>query len=160
MTGKDGMDESTMIGIDDGIVLLVEDDFLPAQAFVRALKIHGMDTFVVHAHDGIEALDYLFGRGDYAGRDTNVMPRLVVLDLNMPRMDGLDTLRRIRADERTRLLPVVMCSSSDRPQDIVDAYRLGANGYVDKFADMPFPEQVKVIADYWLVVNKPCPAAH
>jgi two-component system, response regulator len=138
--------------------LLVEDNALSARNFERALRIHGIDNKLVHVHDGIEALDYLFGNGSHAGRDTTMMPRLVVMDLNMPRMDGLETLRHIRADERTRILPVVMFSSSIFPRDIVEAYRLGANGYVEKISDVPFPEQVRSIADYWLVINKPCPA--
>jgi CheY-like chemotaxis protein len=86
-----------------------------------------------------------------------VKPRLILLDLNMPRMDGLETLQRLRADERTKLLPIVMLTASDNSTDQAEAYRLGVNGYVDKLSNVPFPEMVKRIADYWLGLNEPAP---
>lgn len=119
-------------------ILLVEDRPKNADLFVRALRMSGVENEVVVARDGVEALDFLFGHGGYAGRDTAIAPRLVVLDMHMP---------RIRADERTALLPVVMFSSSDLPQDVMEAYRLGANSYVDKVGqDVPYPELVRLIS--------------
>lgn len=133
--------------MNSGFILLVEDRPKNAGLFVRALRMSGVENEVVVARDGVEALDFLFGHGGYAGRDTAIAPRLVVLDMHMPRMDGLETLRRIWADERTALLPVVMFSSSDLPQDVMEAYRLGANSYVDKVGqDVPYPELVRLIS--------------
>ena len=99
----------------------------------------------------------MFGREDHADRDVGVKPRLILLDLNMPRMGGLETLRRLRADERTKLLPIIMLTASDNSGDRAEAYRLGINGYVDKLSNVPFPEMVKRIADYWLGLNEPAP---
>lgn len=142
--------------MNSGFILLVEDRPQNAVLFVRALRMSGVENKVVVVRDGVEALDFLFGRGGYAGRDTAISPRLVVLDMHMPRMDGLETLRRIRADERTTLLPVVMFSSSDLPQDVMEAYRLGANSYVDKVGQaVPYPELVRLISRYWITVNEP-----
>lgn len=127
-----------------------------AALFTRVLKIQGITNEVVVAGDGAEALDYLFGTGIYAERDTRKLPHLIVLDMHMPRMDGLETLRRLRADRRTGTVPVVMFSSSNEPQDILEAYRLGANSYVDKVSpNLPYPELVGLIARYWLLVNEP-----
>jgi two-component system, response regulator len=99
----------------------------------------------------------LFARNGHTDRDVGVKPRLILLDLKMPRMDGLETLRRLRADERTEVLPVVMLTATDDPGDRAEAYRLGVNGYVDKISDVPFPDMVKRIADYWLGLNEPAP---
>jgi two-component system, response regulator len=137
-----------------GTILLVDDDHRLAALFVDMLRVAGIENQVAIVHDGVEALEYLFGDGEYAGRDASVMPRLVVLDMNMPRMNGLETLRRIRADERTKYLPVVMYSSSNLPQDLREAYDCGANGYVDKASEMPFPELVSLMARYWLFSNQ------
>ena len=140
--------------MDNGFILFVDDIPRNAHLFKGTLRMHGFDYEVVTVSDGIEALDFLFGRGDYAGRDVSVLPRLILLDLNMPRMDGFETLRRIRADDRTQLLPVVIWSSSDHPQDKAEAYRLGANGYMAQISDVPYPEMVRRIALYWLEVNE------
>jgi CheY-like chemotaxis protein len=143
--------------VDDAIILFVDDKPLNADVFAQALRMFGYSNEVVTAGDGIEALDYLFARSDHVGRDTSMKPRLILLDLSMPRMDGLETLRRLREDERTKLLPIVMLTATDNSQDKAEAYRLGINGYVDKISDLPFPEVVKRIADYWLGLNEPAP---
>ena len=143
--------------MDDALVLFVDDKPLNAELFVRLLRMHGYDAEVVTAEDGIEALDFLFARNGHAGQDVGVKPRLILLDLNMPRMDGLETLRRLRQDERTKLLPVVMLTAANRSADQAEAYRLGVNGYVDKLSEVPYHEMVKRIADYWLGLNEPAP---
>ena len=143
--------------MEDAIILFVDDKPWNADHFARVLRRFGYSNEVVPAGDGIEALNYLFARGDHVGRDTGVKPRLIVLDLNMPRMDGLETLRRLREDERTKLLPVVMLTATDDAGDRAEAYRLGVNGYVDKISGVPFPDMVRRIADYWLGLNEPAP---
>jgi two-component system, response regulator len=143
--------------VDDAFILFVDDKPQNADLFTIILRSHGFSNVVVPVGDGIEALDFLFCRGDYAGRDVGVVPRLIVLDLNMPRMDGLETLRQLRDDKRTKLLPVVILTLSDHPRDKTEAYRLGANGYVDQVSDVPFPEAVRRIASYWLEVNQVAP---
>ncbi|HEU4494213.1 MAG TPA: response regulator [Rubrobacteraceae bacterium] len=144
--------------MEGALVLFVDDRPVNAELFSVLLRKLGYTNEIVTAGDGIEALDFLLGRGDHASRDVSVKPRLILLDLNMPRMDGLETLRRLRADERTKLLPIVMLTASDNSTDQAEAYRLGVNGYVDKLSDVPFPEMVKRIADYWLGLNEPAPA--
>jgi CheY-like chemotaxis protein len=143
--------------VEGALVLFVDDKPVNAELFSMLLRKHGYINEIVTAGDGIEALDFLLGRGDHASRDVSVKPRLILLDLNMPRMDGLETLRRLRADERTKLLPIVMLTASDNSTDQSEAYRLGVNGYVDKLSEVPFPEMVRRIADYWLGLNEPAP---
>ena len=143
--------------MDDALILFVDDKPWNADLFAGVLRNHGYTNEIVTVGDGIEALDFLFARGSYAGRDVSIKPRLILLDLNMPRMGGLETLRRLRADERTKLLPIVMLTASDDSGDKAEAYRLGINGYVDKVSNVPFPEMVKRIADYWLGLNEPAP---
>jgi two-component system, response regulator len=139
-------------------VLIVDDNPQNVDLFKAALRSIGHACEVAIAHDGQEALDWLFSDKDHAERDTSVTPCLILLDLNMPGMNGLPCLRRLRADQRTELLPVVIFTNSDLAQDRIDAYRAGANGYVDKMSlDLPFPEMVKRITDYWLEVNHPPP---
>src|SRR3712207_4836254 len=116
----------------DKVILLVEDNPDDELLTLRALRKNDITGEVVVARDGVEALDYLFGKGEYAGRDTSVMPQLILLDLKLPKIDGLEVLRRLRSDERTRLLPVVILTSSREQQDMVDGYGLGANSYVRK----------------------------
>jgi CheY-like chemotaxis protein len=107
------------------------------------------------AQDGVEALDYLFGTGKYAGRDTNLKPQVVLLDLKMPKMDGLEVLQRIRKDERTRVLPVVVLTTSSEDRDRVESYKLGANSYIRKPVDFnQFAEAVRQLGLYWLVLNE------
>jgi two-component system response regulator len=143
--------------VDDAFILFVDDKPQNAELFTIILRRHGFSNTVVPVGDGVEALDFLFCRDDYAGRDVGVFLQSILLDLNMPRMDGLETLRKLRGGERTKLLPVVILTSSDHPADKMEAYRLGANGYVDQLSDVPFPEVVRRIADYWLVVNQVAP---
>jgi DNA-binding response OmpR family regulator len=113
---------------------------------------------VVVVHDGAEALDYLFGTGSHAGRDLTIMPQLTLLDLKLPKVDGLEVLRRLRANELTRLLPVVILTSSNEEQDRINGYGLGANSYVRKPIDFgQFVDAVRQLGLYWLILNEPAP---
>jgi len=136
------------------IILLVDDNPDDVQLTLRALKKSNILNEVVVAQDGVEALEFLFGTGKYAGRDTKIMPQVVLLDLKMPRMDGLEVLQRIRKDERTKLQPVVVMTTSSEDQDRVESYNLGANSYVRKPLDfLQFAESVRQLGIYWLVLN-------
>jgi len=140
------------------VILLVEDNPDDEALTVRALKKSNIANEVVVAHDGVEALDYLFGEGVYAGRDVTQMPQVVLLDLKLPKLDGLGVLRRLRADLRTRLLPVVILTSSNEGQDRVNGYGLGANSYVRKPVDFDaFVTAAAQLGLYWLVLNEPAP---
>ena len=139
-------------------ILLVEDDENQVLLAMRALRKHGIvkevDEVVV-AGDGEEALDYIFGTGSYAGRDTGVMPEFVLLDVKLPKMDGLQVLERLRDDERTELLPVILFSSSREHEDVVAGYKLGANSYVAKPANFEkFSEAMRYLGWYWLSFNE------
>ncbi len=139
-------------------ILLVEDNPDDQQLTLRALDRHHIANQVVIVHDGVEAIDYLFGTGEFAGRDPADLPALVLLDLKLPRLDGLEVLQRIRADERTRLLPVVILTSSAEERDLISGYSLGANSYVRKPVDFEqFAEAVRYLGLYWLVLNQPPP---
>lgn len=138
------------------IILLVEDNPDDEALTLRALKSSNIANEVVVTRDGVEALDYLFGNGAYADRDTRVMPQVVLLDLKLPKMNGLDVLRRLRANERTKPLPVVVLTSSDEERDIIESYGLGANSYIRKpVAFAQFTEAVRQLGLYWLVLNQP-----
>lgn len=139
----------------DGAILIAEDDPRTVEMFGLMLQVGGIDNEVVVACDGLEALDYLFGTGEYAGRDTSFMPQFMLLDLSMSRLDGLEVLRRLREDERTKLLPVIVFSASTAPQDIVEAYRAEANSYIDKLSDVPWHDPIPLVARYWLDANAP-----
>jgi two-component system response regulator len=140
------------------VILLVEDNPDDEALTVRALKKSNLVNEVVVAHDGVEALDYLFGEGAHAGRDVTQMPQVVLLDLKLPKLDGLGVLRRLRADLRTRLLPVVILTSSNEEQDRVNGYGLGANSYVRKPVDFDaFVAAAAQLGLYWLVLNEPAP---
>jgi two-component system response regulator len=142
----------------DKIILLVEDNPDDEALTLRALKKNNIRNEVVVAHDGAEALDYLFGTGAYAGRDMSIMPTLTLLDLKLPKIDGLEVLRRLRADERTRLLSVVILTSSKEEQDLINSYTLGANSYIRKPVDFTqFMEAVRELGRYWLLWNEPPP---
>lgn len=139
-----------------GSILLVEDNPDDAALTLRALKKNNIANPVVHVGDGQEALDWLFGEGKYAGRDAGEIPVLVLLDLNLPKIGGLDVLRRIRADERTRPVPVVVLTSSRQEEDITASYMGGANSYLRKSVDFTeFVEIVKQFGLYWLILNIP-----
>lgn len=139
------------------IILLVEDDPDDEALTLRALRMHHLSNEVVVAHDGVEALDYLFRTGAYAGRERGT-PAVILLDLKLPRLDGLEVLRRLRADERTCLLPVVILTSSKEEQDLINGYRLGANSYVRKPVEFgQFAEAVRQLGLYWLLLNEPPP---
>ena len=143
---------------DTGIIMLVEDNPDDEELTIRALKKANILNQVVVARDGVEALDYLFCTGTHAGRDTRVMPMLVLLDLRMPKIDGLEVLRRMREDERTKLINVVVLTSSKEEVDIVRSYDLAANSYIRKPVDFDqFTEAVKHVGLYWLVLNEPPP---
>ena len=140
------------------IILLVEDNPDDVELTLRSLKKHNISNEVVVTHDGAEALDYLFATGGYAGRDTSIMPSVILLDLKLPKIDGLEVLRRIRADERTKLLPVVILTSSKEEQDLVNGYKLGANSYVRKPVDfVKFSEAIRQLGLYWLLLNESPP---
>ena len=137
------------------IILLAEDNPDDVKLTLRALKKSNILNDVVIAEDGVEALDYLFGTGKFAGRDTNVKPQLILLDLKMPRLDGLEALQRIRADERTALLPVVILTTSNEDRDKIESYKLGANSYIRKPVDFnQFVDAVQQLGLYWLILNE------
>jgi CheY-like chemotaxis protein len=139
-------------------ILLVEDNPDDVDLTLRALKKGNILNEVVVARDGIEALDYLFGTGAYAGRDLTSMPTVILLDLKLPKIDGLEVLQRLRADERTKFLPVVILTSSKEEQDLVNGYKLGANSYIRKPVDfLQFTEAVRQLKLYWLLLNEPPP---
>jgi len=142
----------------DKIILLVEDNPDDEALTLRALKKNNIQNRVVVARDGAEALDYFFGTGAYAGRNMSVMPTVTLLDLKLPKVDGLEVLRRLRGDERTRNLPVVILTSSKEEQDLLNGYKLGANSYIRKPVDFnQFTESVRQLGLYWLVLNEPPP---
>ena len=142
----------------DNVILLVEDNPDDELLTLRALKKNDIANEVVVARDGVEALDYLFATGEYAGRDASVMPQLILLDLKLPRVDGLEVLRRLRSDERTRLLPVVILTSSKELEDMLDSYGSGANSYVRKPVNFEqFVWAVEQLKLYWLGLNEAPP---
>ena len=140
------------------VILLVEDNPDDEALTLRALKKNNIGNDVVIARDGAEALDYLFGAGAYAGRDMSVMPAITLLDLKLPKVDGLEVLRQLRANDRTSLLPVVILTSSKEEQDLLNGYKLGANSYIRKPVDFgQFVEAVRQLGLYWLVLNESPP---
>jgi two-component system response regulator len=141
------------------VILLVEDNPRDEALTLRALKKSNIVNQVIVAHDGVEALDYFFGTGTFTGRDTSIMPQLVLLDLKLPKVDGLEVLRKLRADERTKRLPVVVFTSSSEEEDMLKSYELGANSYVRKPVDFEqFLEATKQLGLYWLVLNQVAPS--
>lgn len=136
-------------------ILLVEDNPDDVTLTLRAFKRQNVHNDLVVARDGLEALDYLFGTGAFANRDVGNMPQLILLDLKLPRIDGMEVLRRVRADKRTCLLPVVILTTSREEQDLTDSYASGANSYICKPVDFEqFIEAVRQVDLYWLVLNE------
>lgn len=140
------------------VILLVEDNPDDEALTIRALNRHHISNGIVVAHDGVEALDYLFATGLYADRDTAPQPAVILLDLKLPRLNGLDVLRRLRQDERTKLLPVVILTTSNEEQDLLDSYSLGCNSYIRKPVDfLQFAEAIRHLGMYWLLMNQSPP---
>ncbi len=137
------------------IILLVEDNPDDEALTLRALKKNNILNEVIVVRDGADALDYLFGTGQYEGRDTTVQPELILLDLKLPKIDGLEVLRQLRSDSRTELQPVVVLTTSIEEKDLVSSYKLGANSYIRKPVDFnQFTEAVRQLGLYWLVLNQ------
>lgn len=144
----------------DRIILLVEDNPDDEELTMRALRKNNIMNGVVVARDGAEALEYLFCTGKYVDRDRYAVPSVILLDLRLPKVDGLEVLRRLRADERTNILPVVILTSSKEERDLIEGYTLGANSYIRKPVDFDkFVEAVKQLGLYWLILNEPPPEA-
>jgi len=140
------------------VILLVEDNPRDEALTMRALRNSNIVNEVVVARDGVEALDYLFGTGKYEGRDVTVVPQVILLDLKLPKLDGLQVLQKMRSDDRTRLLPVVVFTSSSEQEDMLKSYDLGANSYVRKPVDFEhFSEATRRLGVYWLLLNESVP---
>jgi len=140
------------------IILLVEDNPDDVQLTLRSLRKNNIQNEVIVAKDGVEAIDYLLGRGAYANRGLSVLPVLVLLDIKLPRMDGIEVLRVLRQDQRTKLLPVVILTSSKEEKDLLNGYKFGANSYVRKPVDfVEFNEAIKHLGLYWLLWNEAPP---
>jgi len=140
------------------VILLVEDNPSDVKLTKRALEQNQIANKLIVAEDGREALDYLLGLGQYAGRDVRDFPAVVLLDLKLPRIDGLEVLKEIRANEHTMLIPVVILTSSDQEKDLIASYKLGANSYIRKPVDFhQFAEAVRNLGMYWLLLNEPPP---
>ncbi len=143
----------------DKHILLVEDDPDDVQLTLRALQDNRISNRVVVAGDGVEALDYLFGTGTHAGRNLSDKPVVVLLDLKLPKLDGLEVLRLLRRDPRTAFLPVVILTSSTQEADLLNGYRNGANSYIRKPVDFKeFSDAIRQLGLYWLILNVPLPA--
>jgi two-component system response regulator len=136
-------------------ILLVEDNVADAELTIRALKKANLANKLVHVADGADALDFLFGKGEFANRNTAQNPKVILLDIKMPKVDGIEVLRQIRENEATRLIPVVIMTSSNEEQDIIMSYSLGVNSYVVKPVDFEgFAKAVGELGLYWLLVNR------
>jgi CheY-like chemotaxis protein len=144
--------------IRDKTILLVEDNHDDEVLALRALNQQHIANDVTVVRDGAEALDFLFGTGIHSGRDAAILPQVVLLDLNLPKIGGLEVLKRIRAEQRTRLLPVVILTSSKQEEDVIGSYASGANAYVRKPVDFTqFTEAVRTLGMFWLLLNEPAP---
>jgi CheY-like chemotaxis protein len=149
--------------MEDKVILLVEDNADDEMLTLRALKKNNIRNEVVVARDGSEALDYLFATGIHAGRDLSVMPQIILLDLKLPKIDGFEVLNRVRSNEGTKLLPVVILTTSNEDQDRIRGYGLGANSFVRKPVEFEkFIEAVRQLGLYWLILNEapPVPRRH
>jgi two-component system response regulator len=140
--------------MDNKIIMLVEDNPNDEALTIRALKKNNDRNEIVVARDGVDALAYLFGEGNYSGRDTSILPDLILLDLKLPRINGLEVLKSIRTDARTKLVPVVILTSSKEKRDLTECYELGANSYIHKTVDfVEFRNTIEQLGLYWLVLN-------
>ena len=141
--------------MDSKIILLVEDNPDDEMLMLRALEKNRIANEVIVTRDGAEAIDFLFGRGKFEGRDTGQVPQLTLLDLKLPKISGLEVLKQIREDERTKYMPVVVLTSSSEQEDVVRSYDLGANSFVQKPVDFNrFIEATRQLGTYWLIINK------
>lgn len=137
-------------------VLLVEDSDEDAELVIRSLKKHNLGNNLVHVSDGVEALDFIFARGKFSDRSVGDIPKVILMDLKMPKMDGLQVLKEIKKDDRTKMIPVIMMTSSKEEKDIVDSYQLGVNSFIVK--PVGFENFSKAVAEfgmYWLLINQP-----
>jgi two-component system, response regulator len=149
------VEEIPLENLDEVEILLVEDNPYDAELTLRALKNRGLANKLLTFSDGVEALDFLFGTGEYAGRNLAVRPKVILLDLKLPRINGLEILEKIRADDRTKTIPVVIMTSSQEESDIVMGYKLGVNSYMVKPVDFDkFFRAVEELGLYWLLLNK------
>jgi CheY-like chemotaxis protein len=140
---------------DDVEILLVEDDPNDAELALRAFRKHHLANHIVHVKDGAEALAFLFATGSFAGRDMNRHPKVMLLDLKLPKIDGLEVLRKIKGDPRTQMIPVVVMTSSKQDEDVVNSYKFGVNSYIVKPVEFDkFQDVVKQLGLYWLLVNR------
>jgi len=137
-------------------ILLVEDSVYDAELTTRALKRRNLANRLIHVRDGAEALEYIFGTGKYAGRDINEHPKVILLDLKLPKVDGLEVLREIKSDERTNTIPVIVMTSSKEQRDLAESYKLVVNSYVVKPVDFDdFAKAVSELGCYWMLLNQP-----
>jgi two-component system, response regulator len=136
-------------------ILLVEDNPNDAELAIRALRKHNIANNVIHVSDGEAALDFLFARGAYADRNATIRPKLILLDLKLPKVDGFEVLKAVKADDRTKLTPVVVLTTSKEEQDLIESYRLGVNSYIVKPVEFDnFVDAVKELGLYWLLLNE------
>ena len=141
--------------VEDAEILLVEDNPNDVELTLRALQKQNLDSKVFVVRDGAEALDYIFATGNYASRKIEARPKVVFLDLKLPKVDGIEVLRKIKSDERTRSMPVVMLTSSQEERDVTESYRLGVNSYIVKPVDFEqFTDAVQKLGFYWLLLNQ------
>ena len=137
-------------------ILLVEDSLSDAELIIRALRKVNLANHVVHLKDGVEALDFIFAKGAFSERDVKKIPKVILLDIKMPRVDGIEVLRQVKSDPNTKLIPVVVMTSSKEEQDIVTSYQLGVNSFVVKPVEFDgFAEAVSELGLYWVLVNQP-----
>ena len=142
----------------DRYILLVEDNPDDEELTLLSLRKNNLSHEIIVVRDGVEAIEFLSGQGQYVGRDVSRLPTVILLDLKLPKLDGLGVLRRLRADERTRMLPVVVLTSSSQDADVIASYNLGANSYVRKPVEFgAFVDAVSNLGMYWLMLNRPPP---
>lgn len=137
-------------------MLLIEDNPDEAELTIRSLKKNNLANHLIHIDDGEKALDFIFSQGEYSNNTALMRPKLILLDLNLPKVDGLEILKRVKSDERTKTIPVVVLTSSKEERDIIESYKLGVNGYIVKPVDFnSFTKAVADIGMYWLILNEP-----